>query len=107
MENTVDDLFLSKVPVVTIDEDLKKYRNSSFVKRKLKRANEILAESGMPDLYYLENEAQSAAAATAVTNEKVNHYESLDLEVQELNENDDVTTKYGSSKPMEQDKGQE
>lgn len=105
MENTVDDLFLSKVPVVTIDEDLKKYRNSSFVKRKLKRANEILAESGMPDLYYLENEAQSKASV--LINKKVNHYEGLDLEVQELQEDNDAVAKYGSAKPTEQDEEQE
>jgi hypothetical protein len=106
MENTDDELFLSKVPNVTIDEDLKKYRNSKFVMLKLKLANEILSESGMPDLYYLEKDAQ-LEADVASTKEAVNQYNNFDLEVHELNEDNAAITKYNSAKPTKQEEDEQ
>jgi hypothetical protein len=54
--NSVDNLDKAKIPVVKINDDLKKYRNQPNVLKKLKRMNDILEEIGMPEEYYRQQE---------------------------------------------------
>ena len=45
---TIDQLNLSKVPIIVFDKKLEEFKGKVLFPEKLKRANEILTKSGMP-----------------------------------------------------------
>ena len=45
---TIDQLNLSKVPIIVFDKKLEEFKGKVLFPEKLKRANEILAKAGMP-----------------------------------------------------------
>ena len=47
---TIDELNKSKVPIIVFDKKLEKFRGKVLFPEKLKKANEILAKSGLPKL---------------------------------------------------------
>ena len=48
VEKTIEKLNTSKVPIIVIDKKLEKFRSQNLFPEKLKRANEILAKTGLP-----------------------------------------------------------
>ena len=46
----IDKLNQSKVPIIVFDKRLEKFRGKVLFPEKLKKANEILAKSGLPKL---------------------------------------------------------
>ena len=52
MDNFIKKLDKTKVSVIGINDDLKKYKNDKRFKKKLDEANKMIAEIGMPDIYY-------------------------------------------------------
>jgi hypothetical protein len=54
--NNVNNFDSGKVPIVKLNDDLKKYRNQPYFVNKLKRMNEILESTGMPEEYYRHQE---------------------------------------------------
>jgi hypothetical protein len=50
VEKTIKQLNDSKVPIIVIDKKLEKFRGQNLFPEKLKRANEILAKTGLPIL---------------------------------------------------------
>ncbi len=49
-EQAIDKLNKSKVPIIVLDKRLEKFRGKVLFPEKLKRANEILAKTGVPNL---------------------------------------------------------
>ena len=45
---TIDQLNQSKVPIIVFDKKLEEFKGKVLFPEKLKRANEILAKSGLP-----------------------------------------------------------
>jgi len=45
---TIDELNQSKVPIIVFDKKLEQFRGKVLFPKKLARANEILAKSGLP-----------------------------------------------------------
>ncbi len=45
---TIEELNLSKVPIIVFDKKLEQLRGKVLFPKKLERANEILAKSGLP-----------------------------------------------------------
>ncbi len=54
--NSVNNLDKAKIPVVKFNDDLKKYRDQPYFVNKLKRMNDILESTGMPEEYYRHQE---------------------------------------------------
>lgn len=52
----MENLDMAKAPIVKFNDDLKKYRNQPYFANKLKRMNEILAETELPEEYYRQQE---------------------------------------------------
>ena len=52
MDNFIKKLDKTKVSIIGINDDLKKYKNDRRFKKKLDEANKMIAEIGMPDIYY-------------------------------------------------------
>ncbi len=50
VEEKIEKLNQSKVPIIVIDERLERFRGKVLFPEKLKRANEILAKTGLPDI---------------------------------------------------------
>jgi hypothetical protein len=50
VEETIEKLNKSKVPIIVLDKRLEKFRGKILFPEKLKRANEILAKTGLPKL---------------------------------------------------------
>ena len=48
--NTIDDLNRRKIPIVKIDNSLKKYKGMSLFQDKIDKANETLQKVGLPQL---------------------------------------------------------
>ncbi len=46
----IDKLNQSKVPIIVFDKKLEKFRGKVLFPEKLKKANEILAKSGLPKI---------------------------------------------------------
>ena len=44
----VEDLNQSKVPIIVFDKKLEQFRDKVLFPKKLKKANEILAKTGLP-----------------------------------------------------------
>jgi hypothetical protein len=44
----IEEINQSKVPIIIIDKKLEKFRGKILFPKKLKKANEILAKSGLP-----------------------------------------------------------
>ena len=57
MDNFIKKLDKTKVSIIGINDDLKKYKDDKRFKKKLDEANKMIAEIGMPDIYY-ENQAK-------------------------------------------------
>ena len=53
-----------KVPITTINDDLKKYKNDPFFLKKLDEANKLIARIGLPPEFY---ERQAAAYKDALS----------------------------------------
>lgn len=47
---TIEKLNKSKIPIISIDKRLEKYRGKILFPEKLARANKIIAKSGIPKL---------------------------------------------------------
>jgi hypothetical protein len=47
---TIDQLNQSKVPIIVFDKKLEEFRGKVLFPEKLKKANEILAKSGLPKI---------------------------------------------------------
>ena len=47
---TIEQLNKSKVPIIVIDKKLEQFRGKVLFPEKLKKANEILAKTGIPNL---------------------------------------------------------
>jgi len=45
---TIDDLNKRKIPIVTIDKTLEKYKNKPLFQDKIEKANETLKKVGLP-----------------------------------------------------------
>ncbi len=45
---TIEELNKSNVPIIVFDKKLEQFRGKVLFPKKLKRANEILAKSGLP-----------------------------------------------------------
>ena len=89
MENIKND-WRKKVPITKINKDLDKYRNSEWVLKKVAEAKRIIAESGLPDIYY-ERQAELAAK----------HRYTDALVEQELSVTHEPTPVYGKQKEEE------
>jgi hypothetical protein len=50
VQETIEKLNKSKVPIIVLDKRLEKLRGKILFPEKLKRANEILAKTGLPQL---------------------------------------------------------
>jgi hypothetical protein len=50
VEQTIEKLNKSKVPIIVLDKRLEKFRGKVLFPEKLKRANEILAKTGLPKM---------------------------------------------------------
>lgn len=50
VEQTIEKLNKSKVPIIVIDKTLERFKGQNLFPKKLKRANEILAKTGLPKL---------------------------------------------------------
>lgn len=50
VEEKIEKLNQSKVPIIVIDKRLERFRGKVLFPEKLKRANEILAKTGLPDI---------------------------------------------------------
>ncbi|WP_221390025.1 hypothetical protein [Dyadobacter sp. NIV53] len=46
----IDELNKSKVPIIVFDKNLEQFRGKVLFPEKLKKANEILAKTGLPKL---------------------------------------------------------
>ena len=56
-----------KVPVTTINDDLKKYKNDIYFARKVAEVNQMIANGEMPDFVY---ERQAVAYQDALSSSK-------------------------------------
>ena len=50
VEQTIEKLNKSKVPIIVLDKRLEKFRGKDLFPEKMKKANEILAKTGLPNL---------------------------------------------------------
>ena len=50
VEQTIEKLNKSKVPIIVFDKKLERFRGQNLFPEKLKRANEILAKTGLPKI---------------------------------------------------------
>jgi hypothetical protein len=50
VEQTIEKLNKSKVPIIVLDKRLEKFRGKVLFPEKLKRANVILAKTGLPKM---------------------------------------------------------
>ncbi len=50
VEQTIEKLNKSKVPIIVLDKRLEKFRGKVLFPEKLNRANEILAKTGLPKM---------------------------------------------------------
>jgi hypothetical protein len=50
VEQTIEKLNKSKVPIIILDKRLEKFRGKVLFPEKLNRANEILAKTGLPKM---------------------------------------------------------
>ena len=48
MKNKIDSLNSSKVPIIVFDKELEKLQDKVFFPEKLEKANQILAQVGLP-----------------------------------------------------------
>jgi ATP/maltotriose-dependent transcriptional regulator MalT len=53
-EQMIEQLNTSKVPIIVLNKELEKFRGQNLFPEKLKRANEILAKTGLPKLKFLD-----------------------------------------------------
>lgn len=56
MKELIEEINVTKTPVVKTNDNLKKYKNHAYFENKLKLANEILASTPMPEEYYRQQE---------------------------------------------------
>ena len=56
IEQTIEKLNKSKVPIIVFDKKLERFRGQNLFPEKLKRANEILAKTGLPKLPIKQNQ---------------------------------------------------
>ena len=52
MEDLIEKVNKLKSPTITINDDIKDYKNDKFVLKKLALMTKIIEESGLPDAYY-------------------------------------------------------
>ncbi len=91
--------FASKIPDVKIKENITN-NNKVYFENKLKRMNEILAETELPELYYI-RQKELLERAVLIKNEDLKPYQNSDADIQALQVANEPVEKYDADDDTE------